>query len=196
MTSASEVAAPRRRNAAETRERLLVAAGELFAERGYERTTIREVGQCAGADPTLIARYFGSKAELYLAALRRTQPSGNDPLDLRDRAMIANVLTRSDAGLPSPTLHAAVTPHADAELQKAAMAALERRLIGPIIESARAQGSREGTSARVRAELAVAAMAGVIVSRKAGSFAELSACDPTELARLVGMMIDAVLDAI
>lgn len=195
MTSASGVVAPRRRNAAETRERLLSAAEELFAERGFERTTIREVGQQAGVDSTLIARYFGSKAELYLAALRRNQPTGDDPLDLRDRAMITRALTRSGTGGPSPTLHAAVTPHADIELQQAAMAVLERRLISPVTGSAEGQQPAGSASVRLRAELAVAALAGVVMSRAAGSFDELSTSDPAELARLLGTMIDAVLDA-
>ena len=194
VTTPSDVTAPRRRNAAETRERLLSAAEELFAERGFERTTIREVGQQAGVDPTLIARYFGSKAELYLAALRRNQPAGDEPLDLRDRDMITRVLTRSGTGVPSPTLHAAVSPHADDDLQHAAMALLERRLIAPAAGSADPT-SPDAAAARVRAELAVAALAGVAMSRTAGSFSELSASDPAELARLLGTMIDAVMDA-
>ncbi|MFD9659211.1 helix-turn-helix domain-containing protein [Streptomyces mirabilis] len=33
----------------------------LFAERGFDRTTIRDIGERAGVDPALIARYFGSK---------------------------------------------------------------------------------------------------------------------------------------
>ena len=60
----------RRRNAADSRQALLAAAQELFAERGFERSTIRDIGDRAGLDPTLIARYFGNKAALYLAALR------------------------------------------------------------------------------------------------------------------------------
>lgn len=47
----------RERNSGRTRLDLLEAATELFGERGYERTTIREIGDKAGADPSLIARY-------------------------------------------------------------------------------------------------------------------------------------------
>ena len=195
MTGAPGVAPTRRRNAAETRERLLAAADELFAERGFERTTIREIGQLAGVDPTLIARYFGSKAELYLFALRRHQPGGEDPLDLRDRTLLGRIISRADSGVPSPTLRAAVTPHADGELQRAATAVLERRLIGPAAERTAAGTSGHGASVRVRAELAVAALAGVMLSRSAGSFPELSAAEPDELARLLGAMVDAALDA-
>ncbi|WP_375502274.1 TetR family transcriptional regulator [uncultured Jatrophihabitans sp.] len=194
MTSTHE-AAPRRRNAAETRERLLSAAHELFTERGFERTTIREVGQRAGVDPTLIARYFGSKAELYLAALRRDQPPGDDPLDLRDRALIERALTRARTGLPNPTLHAAVAPHTDGELQQAAMAVLERRLIEPTVARRDRDAPVQNPTARARAELAVAALAGVVLSRGAESLTALSAADPAELARVLGAMIDAALEA-
>lgn len=195
MTAEPGVATARRRNAAETRERLLAAADELFAERGFERTTIREVGQRAGVDPTLIARYFGSKAELYLAALRRNSPTGDDPLDLRDRQLLLRMLTRAGSGVPSPTLRAAITPHANEDLQRAAMAVLDRRLLAPVTEPGAAGAPRHGASARIRAELAVAAVAGVVMSRGAGSFTELAAADPAELARLLGIMIDSALDA-
>ena len=57
------------RGAARSHDLLLAAATELFAERGYDRTTVRELGERAGVDPALIARHFGSKAGLYLAAL-------------------------------------------------------------------------------------------------------------------------------
>ncbi len=48
---------------AATRQALLDAARALFGEHGYEGTTRREIGVRAGADPALIARYFGSKAD-------------------------------------------------------------------------------------------------------------------------------------
>ena len=41
--------APRPRNAAATREALLVAAQDLFGRKGYERTTTREIGEAPGS---------------------------------------------------------------------------------------------------------------------------------------------------
>jgi len=66
---ARDATATRKRNSAQSRELLLVAATELFSERGYEGTTIREVGVRAGVDAALIARYFGSKAQLFREAV-------------------------------------------------------------------------------------------------------------------------------
>ena len=52
-----------------TRQEILTAAGELFAERGFERTTMRAVAARADVDPALIHHYFGNKNGLLAAAL-------------------------------------------------------------------------------------------------------------------------------
>ena len=54
---------------ADTRERILSAATELFARQGYGATTIRQVADRAGANSMLIYYYFGSKQELFHAAM-------------------------------------------------------------------------------------------------------------------------------
>jgi len=53
----------------DTREQILAAAGEMFAERGFERTTMRAVAARADVDPALIHHYFGNKEGLLGAAL-------------------------------------------------------------------------------------------------------------------------------
>ena len=62
---------PRRRDAGATRQALLDAARELFDAHGFRGTTVRAIGERAGVDQALIARYFGGKAELYQAVLDR-----------------------------------------------------------------------------------------------------------------------------
>ena len=59
----------RPRYAAASREALFSAAPELFGQRGFEGTTTREIRASAGVDPALIARYFGSKADFYIAVV-------------------------------------------------------------------------------------------------------------------------------
>ena len=54
-----------------TRRTILEAARKTFAARGYERTTIRAVAAEAGIDPSMVMRYFGSKAGLFAAASTR-----------------------------------------------------------------------------------------------------------------------------
>ncbi|NUR95130.1 MAG: helix-turn-helix transcriptional regulator, partial [Kribbellaceae bacterium] len=43
----------------ETQDRILAAARQLFAEAGYDRTTIRAVATAAQVDPGLVMHYFG-----------------------------------------------------------------------------------------------------------------------------------------
>jgi len=59
---------PRKRNRAAKQEALLQAALRLFAVKGYESTTTREIAATAGCAEGLIHRYFQGKAGL-LAAL-------------------------------------------------------------------------------------------------------------------------------
>jgi TetR/AcrR family transcriptional regulator, regulator of cefoperazone and chloramphenicol sensitivity len=59
------------RDPLETRERLIGAAAELFAERGFHGTTVRDIAARAGANVAGASYHFGSKAGLYLGALRQ-----------------------------------------------------------------------------------------------------------------------------
>ena len=54
----------------DARQAVLGAARELFAELGFERTTMRAVAARAGVDPALIYHYFGDKDGLLVAALQ------------------------------------------------------------------------------------------------------------------------------
>ena len=53
--------------------RLIDAAGEAFAERGYEAVGVREICQQASANVAAVNYHFGDKRGLYVAALRHAQ---------------------------------------------------------------------------------------------------------------------------
>ena len=53
-----------------TEATILDAARELFAEAGFERTTIRAVAAQAGVDPALVMQYYGNKEGLFAASAR------------------------------------------------------------------------------------------------------------------------------
>jgi AcrR family transcriptional regulator len=56
--------------AAETRERLLRAAADMFAERGYDGTRVADIAAAAGLSNGALYAHFASKAELLVGALR------------------------------------------------------------------------------------------------------------------------------
>jgi AcrR family transcriptional regulator len=58
-----------RRTAEATKAGILAAARARFGRQGYERTTIRAVAADAGIDASMVMRYFGSKEQLFEAAL-------------------------------------------------------------------------------------------------------------------------------
>ena len=52
-----------------TRAGILAAARRQFAERGFDRATIRGIAAGAGVDPALVLHYYGSKEPLFESAL-------------------------------------------------------------------------------------------------------------------------------
>lgn len=53
----------------DTRERILSNARELFARNGIDKTSIRAIAAAAGVDPALVHHYFGTKTQLFAAAI-------------------------------------------------------------------------------------------------------------------------------
>jgi len=51
-----------------TRRTIVEAARKLFGEKGFDRTTVREIASAAEIDPALVIRYFGSKDQLFAQA--------------------------------------------------------------------------------------------------------------------------------
>jgi TetR/AcrR family transcriptional regulator len=65
------VARQSRKPASVRKEQILVAAGELFARKGFAGTTTRELASAAGLNEALLFRHFGSKEEIYWAVLEQ-----------------------------------------------------------------------------------------------------------------------------
>lgn len=61
----------RERNASRSRETILDAAEQLFADCGYEATSLTDVGGAAGVSRGTPGYFFGSKEKLYQAVLER-----------------------------------------------------------------------------------------------------------------------------
>ncbi len=62
----SEAARPAETLDSSVRQRLLRAASDLFAQKGYAATTVREIVAAVGVTKPVLYYYFGSKEGLYL----------------------------------------------------------------------------------------------------------------------------------
>src|ERR1039458_4822482 len=60
------------RAAASTREKLIEAAGHVFAEHGYQATTVREIVKRSGANIAAVNYHFGDKLGLYTEVLQQS----------------------------------------------------------------------------------------------------------------------------
>jgi AcrR family transcriptional regulator len=77
----------------ETRDRIIDAAGAVFAERGFRGTTIRQITARAGVNLAAVNYYFRDKNELYVQVLKEAkrhvpllampEPAGNPEAQLR-----------------------------------------------------------------------------------------------------------------
>jgi AcrR family transcriptional regulator len=59
----------RRPGPSSSRADILAAARVLFGERGYDKASIRAIAGAAGVDPALVHHFFGTKDELFAAAM-------------------------------------------------------------------------------------------------------------------------------
>lgn len=62
----------------DTRQRVLQAAGAIFANKGFDATTVREICQRAGANQAAVNYYYRDKESLYLAAVEHAHCAGMD----------------------------------------------------------------------------------------------------------------------
>ena len=194
--SAREATAPSRaplrsgrpRDAAASKEALLRAAQSLFGQRGFEGTTIRDIGECAGVDAALIARYFGSKADLYIAAVVAEAEGDQPPQDFEGVAdMTDAIVTRTDRGGLGPVTQALIRPDTPEDIRQAARAHLMRRVVAPLV----ADLTRKGVDRpQLRAEILTSALLGLNLGRALGWFAELQTVSKDELVELTTRLLD------
>jgi AcrR family transcriptional regulator len=157
---------PRRRHDSQaSRQALLEAADALFEERGYDAATVRDIGERAGVDAALIARYFGSKENLYLATLEHGRTSvPTDPMQLLER-----MLSRSEQRGSGPVPHAMVSPTLTDAMREQIREIMRRRLVEPLA------GELAAPDAVLRVEILVALAIGVSLTRASGTLPTLAA---------------------
>ncbi|MFD3583352.1 TetR/AcrR family transcriptional regulator [Streptomyces sp. NPDC058683] len=170
-----------------TRARILDSARTLFAERGFERTTVRAVAATAQVDPALVMQHFGSKRELFTEAVQAGPAQPADAGTGTD-ALVDQLLTTLDmklGGLPEGTLATLRSMLTDPDAAEHA-----RRAMGRQIESiARALPEEEDENAaedaELRAALVVTALVGVTIGHQLLALPVLRDAPPEHIAALL-----------
>ncbi|MCX5077311.1 TetR/AcrR family transcriptional regulator [Streptomyces sp. NPDC054949] len=174
-------AGERRRDASATRRRILDAARDLFAERGYERATVRDIAELAGSNQALLFRYFGSKQGLLAEVLARgglEQVRATPPEELFETAL-RSMLTSSAAGTGDRSLEVYLR-----SVGRGEDAAGTLRELGE--EYQRALASLSGApDGALRADLAMAWLLGIGLMRTVVAREPLAGADPDEVCALV-----------
>lgn len=134
------------------RTRLLHAAAEVFAEKGYDGARVSEIARRAGLTTGAIYANFSGKAELLLEAIRHLSESELDALVATIAAgtagldaivaMGSELASRDHDGQEPLLLEALVAVRRDPDVRDAMRGLVEQRetLFGALVEHARAQG--------------------------------------------------------
>ncbi|MFE5831648.1 TetR family transcriptional regulator [Streptomyces sp. NPDC056488] len=184
--------APRRRgrpsraaeeNGPGARARILEAARDQFAERGYDKASVRGIARAAGVDPALVHHYFGSKDEVFAAAVEVSfEPATVVPAIVsgpRDR--IGERLARFFIGVwENPASRAPLLAIVRSALtHEAAAAVLRTFVLRRLLE--RIAAELDVPDPKFRAELAASHMIGIAILRYVIRVEPLASADPEEI---------------
>jgi AcrR family transcriptional regulator len=168
----------RKRDSAATRAAISAAAQELFAERGYERATVREIAARAGVNQALLYRYFGSKDELFQAAItdRGHRVLEEGPADGLLGRLLARALEPSDSAVAGQWLQAALRSSG----HDAGAAAIRRELGDEYVRAL--STLTDEPDGELRAELLLAWLLGIGLVRSVHRREPLAGADPAVVA--------------
>lgn len=190
-TATRPAASPTRpRDSAASKKALLEAGRAAFDELGYDRATTREIGERAGVDPALIARYFGSKEALFLASLAEAPSEGKGgPTDFEPQALLAFLLTRWDERGHSPISRALASPTLSDDVRAQVRAVVGERLVEPLTAEL---GERGAEQSALRAELLIALALGIAITRANRTLPTLAAASREEILAVLEPLVGAI----
>ncbi|SMQ18010.1 transcriptional regulator, TetR family [Streptomyces sp. Ag82_O1-12] len=187
-TAARRRGRPPRTEAADTRDRILSAARDEFSERGYEKTSVRGIAKSAGVDPALVHHYFGTKEQVFEAAITLSfGPALQAPKAIEEGPLdgVGERLARFFFGIwENPATRAPLLAIVRSALTNDTAAAVFRRIIATQVLR-RIAVRLELPDAELRAELAAAQLVGTAILRYVLKIEPLASADPEQvIARL------------
>ncbi|MFF2807360.1 TetR family transcriptional regulator [Streptomyces sp. NPDC058000] len=191
-TSRSGTTGEHRRDAQGTRRLLLDAASELFAERGYERATVRDIAARAGVNQALLFRYFGSKKALFGEVMAR---GGHEQLRTTPAERLFEVALRgmlAEGGGPGADRSLEVCLRSIGGSDEIAEAL---RGLGDEYADVLATLSRADDGA-LRGDLALSWLLGIGLMRVVVGKEPLASADPDIVCQLVGEALGTLLESL
>ncbi|MDO9415743.1 TetR/AcrR family transcriptional regulator [Pararhizobium sp.] len=175
-----------------TREAILSAARILFAERGYDGATVRDIAARAGIDPAMVIRYFGGKDMLFVQAadLDLRLPDLSDvPGDAIGETLVRHFLAIWETGGAAGGLPVALRSAASNELAAGRLREIFATQVAPAL--ARAPGIRPGPLAG----LVASQLLGLAFCRYVLKLPPVVVIPPETLVIEVGRSVQSLFDA-
>ena len=176
-----------RRSGESTREEIRVAAARLFRERGFARTSVRDIAAQAVTNPALVIRHFGTKELLFLDTMQFTiddEPLLDVPLERFGARFIELVLSSDDIRCVHLAL---VRGSNEAQIRVRLQAIHERTFVQPV------RARLAGPDADVRARIAAAVVGGLLYALWVVEDEALLAADRSELIAHYGALLQQAL---
>lgn len=159
----------KKRDAEQTREKILEAAQHLFTQKGFDGAGIRDIAAAASVNMALIGRYFGSKRRLFEAAVL-SELKFDDLMELDPDAFAEQVaqlyLTKEKDAQFDPML-AIIRSVSNPDIATDIRDALEKQILKPFTQR------MSGDDKKQRAALLLAQLAGVDLMRRVMGFTSL-----------------------
>ncbi|MGV9389915.1 TetR/AcrR family transcriptional regulator [Streptomyces olivaceus] len=175
---------PPRTESAGTRDRILTTAREEFSERGYEKTSVRGIAKAAGVDPALVHHYFGTKEQVFAAAVEVAfAPALEAPGAIADGPLagVGERLTRFILGVwENPATRTPLLAILRSAVNNETAAAVFRRLIADQVLH-RVAAQLDPPDAELRVELAAAQLVGCAMLRYVVKVEPLASADAEQI---------------
>jgi AcrR family transcriptional regulator len=189
---------PPRTESADTRDRILTAAREEFSERGYEKTSVRGIAKAAGVDPALVHHYFGTKEQVFEAAVEVAfAPALSAPEAVADGPLdqVGERFARFVFGVwENPTTRKPLLAILRSAVNNDTAAAVFRRLVASQLLR-RIAAQLDLPDAELRAELAAAQLVGCAMLRYVVKLEPLASADLEQIIARVAPVVQGYLTA-